>query len=181
MPQDLQQQGYPQDVFLGQVQAPPACQALRVDGWVDGWMFAGGCGIPSLKRWDCWKMNRLSPPLGVQGLGELAGYVSPGTHRRWWLLDAKETTNLDFKPTFVSYSADVPTKGIGIVVGRQRWMQHSIRTWIHVITSNSVRWRFLEKAVSTLKWKASRVGVFGPFWKHTSLDVHNLISFVQGN
>eukprot|EP00434_Breviolum_minutum_P004411 symbB.v1.2.003886.t1/scaffold211.1/size373615/27 len=24
---DLQQQGYPQDVFLGQVQAPPACQA----------------------------------------------------------------------------------------------------------------------------------------------------------
>jgi len=25
--EDLQQQGYPQDVFLGQVQAPPACQA----------------------------------------------------------------------------------------------------------------------------------------------------------
>lgn len=48
VPQDLQQQGYLQDVFLGQVQAPPACQALDgwwMNGWVDGWMFVGGCGI----------------------------------------------------------------------------------------------------------------------------------------
>ena len=114
--------------------------------WVDGWMFVGGSGIPSLKRWDCWKMNWLSP-FRVQGLGWTCGVcVSPGTHRRWWLLDAKDTMNLHFKPTFVSYSADVPTTSIGIVVGRQRWMQHSIRTWIHAMTSSSVRWRFLDKA-----------------------------------
>lgn len=97
VPQDLQQQGYPQDVFLGQVQAPPACQALRVDAWMVRmdvcWWFWYTVTLKAsrrrvvdfthpLKRWDCWKMNWLSPALGVQGLGELAGCVSPGTHRR---------------------------------------------------------------------------------------------------
>lgn len=50
----------------------------------------------------------------------LRGMFHPGHIVDDGFADAKDTMNLDFKPKFVSYSADMPTKSIGIVVGRQR-------------------------------------------------------------